>query len=87
MIKINDEFSAAQYNRGWELHHTTKSDNPKSKTGVKTDVTFYATFSLLGRAVIDKSIGDVQNLHTCIAKIQSADDDILRAIINNNISE
>lgn len=76
MLKLNDRFSAKKYNRGWELHDKTKSENEKSKTGYKTDVTFYANLSLLCKAVIDKSLGECKSTVEIITKIDEVNKEL-----------
>ena len=85
MIKINDEFSAKPYNRGWELHHTTPSTNEKSKTGFKVDITFYATFVLLCKAVIDRSIAGVADLEEIADCVALSTGVLVEAITKNKI--
>ena len=85
MVKINEQFSAKPYNRGWELHHSTQSTSEKSKTGIKTDITFYATFALLGKAVLDKSVTGISEIRSAINVIDIAEGNLIAAIKKNNI--
>ena len=83
MIKISDQFSAKMYASGWELHNVTPSTNEKSKTGWKVDVTFHGNFALLGKAVIDKSIGDCETLEEVLTAVEAAGD-LLASVIKKN---
>ena len=69
MIKIDEVFSIKNYGPGWELHETRPSDDPKSKTGIVTKVTYHGNLRLVTGAIIEKSCGgcaDATALMMCI---------------------
>jgi len=90
MIKINEEFSAKKAVRGWELHHKTPAKSFNGKTPVNefsTDTTYYPTFSMLGKAAINKSIGGCGRMEDILRAIALAEYEIIDAIEINKISE
>lgn len=83
MIKINEQFSARKYPCGWELHVAKKT-----KKGEDTsDVTYWPTFYMLSRAVIDRSLGGCEDLENVCDEIEGVHADILEAINQHGIGE
>ena len=70
MLKINERFSAKRYIRGWELHDTTPTTNPKAKSATSTDVTFYPNFTRACNEVVDRSLGECEKLEDVLKALQ-----------------